>query len=136
MAKKKENGRSEGFVYIHKQIMESELWELNGNAIKIALYMLMEANFANSKRSYNGIMRKRGQLIKSYNEISKACGISVRTVHTQIQELIRIKFISAIPSGNSNPSLFTITKYDDFQNQKSGKKCPILDQDKEEIWIP
>ncbi len=111
----------DGWIKLHRKLLEWE-WFMDGNMLKLFLYLLLSANHRDSK--WQGVDIKRGQLITGQNSLSKKTKISVQSLRTCIN---RLKSTGEITVQSTNKySIITICNFDEYQmmlsetnNQKS-----------------
>lgn len=102
----------EGFVSIHRKILEWEWWT-DHNTTRLFLYIIIKANFKDNR--WQGIVIKRGQFVTSISKISQETGLSPRAVRTSLQKL---NFSQETTSKTTNRfTTITVCKYDSYQQQ-------------------
>ena len=73
----------ETYIKLYRGVIDSWVWE-RGDHLKIWLYLLLKANYADRKMiSGKGTVKvKRGQLLRSLSKIADDCRLSVQNVRT------------------------------------------------------
>ena len=100
-----------GYIKIHRTLLEWE-WFDSAEMVKVFLYLLLSANY--EERNWRGMTIKRGQLVTSWESLSRATRLSVRTLRTCIGRLENDKAI--IRKTTSQFSIITICNYDRYQS--------------------
>ena len=99
-----------GFIKIHRKILEWEWWE-NHNTLILFLYCLLAANWKDGK--FEGHTIKRGQFVTSYPTLAKKTKLSVRNVRTALKHLISTGCLTV--KSYSKFSVVTVINYDAYQ---------------------
>lgn len=102
------------YIKLCDKIVDWE-WFTDGNMLKVWLYLLVKAQYADGK--YRGVEVKRGQLLTGRKLIANETRLSEQQVRTCIN---RLKSSGQIAIESTNQySLITIVKYDDYQGSDS-----------------
>ena len=102
------------YIKLCDKIVDWE-WFTDGNMLKVWLYLLVKAQYADGK--YRGVEVKRGQLLTGRKLIANETRLSEQQVRTCIN---RLKSSGQITIESTNQySLITIVKYDDYQGSDS-----------------
>ena len=120
-----------GWIKVHRQIIESEIWSKPPLYLKIWMYLLMKAQYADYKQL------KRGQLFTSIAEIQEACSWKVgfrKEIPTKRQVYGVIDWMRKaahegyderdmngtmiVTTKVTHGMLININKYEDFQSQE------------------
>lgn len=102
------------YIKLCDKIVDWE-WFTDGNMLKVWLYLLVKAQYADGK--YRGVDVKRGQLLTGRKLIANETRLSEQQVRTCIN---RLKSSGQITIESTNQySLITIVKYDDYQGSDS-----------------
>ena len=108
----------DGKLWLHRKILDSDLWALPFGQRIVALTCLMKANWKDG--TWFGKTVKRGQWATSHDQIREACGkrwISKESVRRSLASLRRIGFADTLPDTINGRSylLVTICKYKEYQ---------------------
>ena len=102
------------YIKLCDKIVDWE-WFTDGNMLKVWLYLLVKAQYADGK--YRGVEVKRGQLLTGRKLIASETRLSEQQVRTCIN---RLKSSGQITIESTNQySMITIVKYDDYQGSDS-----------------
>lgn len=103
-----------GYIYLAKSLLESDLWFCSSNTIKVGIYLLLSANFADDERKHI----KRGECWKTLGIISEDCNITVKAVRCALDRLKSIDFIQSRGAyrGARSGQCITICNYSKFQD--------------------
>ena len=76
-----------GFVLLHRRVLESDLWELKSKQIVVAMVCLMNATWHD--KEFMGMTIRRGQWLTHYHTIKERCpcDISIKEVRGSISIL-------------------------------------------------
>lgn len=99
-----------GWIKIHRGMLDWE-WYSDEKTFKVFMHLLLTANHKDSE--WRGIAVKRGQRIISYNGLAKETDISVRSVRTCVERLIKTKELTCEPTHNY--TIITIENYNKYQ---------------------
>jgi hypothetical protein len=113
---------NDGKIWLHRKILDSDLWGLCSRHIAVAEVCLLKANWED--RPVRGIMVKRTQWITHHAEIARLCppDVTEKVVRTALAHLKRLGFLGTqvvIQSGRRY-LLITICKYNEYQNPGIG----------------
>lgn len=99
-----------GWIHIDRKLLTWE-WFDTPHMVHLWVYLLLSANY--EPKRWRGIVVDRGQLVCSFDSISKATGISIQSLRTC---MTRLESIGAITRKVTNKyTLVTISKYDEYQ---------------------
>ena len=99
-----------GYIRLHRSLLNWE-WFKSGSMLRIWLYLLMTANWADGR--FMGIKVPRGSLITSYPRIAEGTGLSRSTVIRALKKLQETGEITV--RTNHRYSHIYITHYDEYQ---------------------
>lgn len=99
-----------GYIYLHKKILNWEWWD-DVNVAKIFIHCLLRANW--SDKRWKGKVIKRGEFITSSIKMAKENGISRQQVRTALEKLQATNEITK--SATSNYTRIKVNNYDDYQ---------------------
>jgi hypothetical protein len=109
----------EGYVFLHRKILESDLWALTKEQVLVGIVCLLRARWSDG--TVQGIPVQRGQWLTHYQEIKDACPgkITASQVRHAIKRLSskEVTFISTrvVIHLGRRFLLITICKYEDYQ---------------------
>lgn len=106
----------DGAVLVARALLNSSLWTMRPEDCKLALTCICLANWR-PRKWWTGsaeIQIQRGQFVASWDRLSIASQLTVRTVRTSTQNLERVGFLTR--SRTARFSVFTIPKYDHYQD--------------------
>lgn len=112
-----------GWVKVFRSLLEWE-WYKKPNMVHLFIHLLLSANHESKK--WQGVEIKRGQLVTGRKSLSKATGISERSIRTCL-EMLKTTNELTIKTTNKY-SIITICKYEDYQELKS-----ISDQQSDQL---
>ena len=113
----KEPTTPNGWIKLHRDILDSKLWSCSDATFRVAIYLILSAN--HSTRHYRRIEIQRGQCVRSLTMISEACHISRKAARYAIQTLKADKFIEVDePFGAQQGHRITVCKYETYQTQE------------------
>ncbi len=100
----------EGWIKLYRKMLNWE-WYTNTNTKVLFIHLLL---LANHEDNYcKGQLVKRGQLITSYNKLSKELQQTIQQTRTALNNLKSTHDITVLST--KNYTLITIEKYDKFQ---------------------
>jgi hypothetical protein len=103
-----------GWIKVFRSLLDWE-WYKKPNMVHLFIHLLLSANHESKK--WQGIEIKRGQLVTGRKSLSKATGISERSIRTCLEML---KTTSELTIKTTNKySIITICKSEDYQELKS-----------------
>lgn len=100
------------YIKLNRKMLDWE-WYNNQNTKDVFIHCLLKANWKDGK--FQGVDVPRGSFISSYANIAVELGISVKSVRTAINHLIRTSELAS--KGYSKFSLFTVVKYEQYQEK-------------------
>ena len=110
---------TEGYIFLHRKILDSDLWALTSEQIIVALVCLLRARWSDG--IVKGIPVKRGQWLTHYHTIQECCPktISLSQVRHAVKRLSskEVTFFSTrvVTRFGRRYLLITICKYEDYQ---------------------
>ena len=100
----------QGFIKLHRSILDWEWWE-DDNTLKVFLYLLLNANYENSR--YRGYEVPRGSLVVGRKKMSETLHLSEREIRTAISHL---KSTNEVTTKATNKfTILTITNWEKYQ---------------------
>jgi len=102
-----------GWIKLFRKFKEWE-WYQDVNIKCVFIHLILSAN--TEEKKWQGEVIKPGQLITSYDNISKGSGVSVQSVRTAIKKLEKTNELT-IKTTNKY-SLITLLKWDNYQANK------------------
>lgn len=127
MAKRdEETGQiSGGFVILARALLESDLWREGPDALRVFIYLLMEARYSRTPSRFPGFTVKRGEVLTSLASIAEDCeyihrGHPVRWSRTKVHRLLgKLKQSDRITiKRDTYGTHVSIINYDIYQNPK------------------
>lgn len=103
---------NQGFIKLHRKILESNIWNAQPTKLKMFLYFILKANHSNHGRY------KRGEHITSYEIMQKDLDMSSKTIAKNLQWLKDEGYITVI-NGTGIGTHIKINNYDSYQSEKS-----------------
>lgn len=100
-----------GRILIDRQLLTWEWWDDN-NVLKLWIYILVRANWQDEK--WHGQIIPRGSFVTSYEQLSKATGLTISQVRTALRKLTSTGEISQ-KTTNKN-QMIVVEKYDFYQD--------------------
>ncbi|HDS1237631.1 TPA: DNA replication protein [Pluralibacter gergoviae] len=109
-----------GFVYLHRQFMDSRLYK-DSQAVHLWLHLILKANHADAvvKTDIGEMLVRRGQMISGRPTLVSETFIPDNKVKSLLRAFESKGMITSESRGRKF-SLITICKYDDFQS----RNCP------------
>jgi len=114
---------SVGWIRLHRDFVDSKLFSRSGNTVKVAVFVMLTANHKTT--FYRGAEIKRGQLVRSINQIADACHVSRKAVRYALDQMVAESFIKIdYPFGAQQGHRLTVCNYDTYQcdNSDEGKE--------------
>jgi hypothetical protein len=108
-----------GWIKIHRKITEWE-WYDDANAFRLFFHLLIMAN--HEAKQWHGITIARGKHISSYAILGKELRLTTKSIRVALNKLKGTGEVAH--EGHSNYGLFTINKYDDYQDKGSQDGSP------------
>ena len=100
----------QGFIKLHRSILDWEWWEDN-NTLKVFLYLLLNANWEDSR--YRGYEIPRGSLVVGRKKMAEPLHLSEREIRTAISHL---KSTNEVTTKATNKfTILTITNWEKYQ---------------------
>ena len=116
----KETTTPNGWIKLHRDLLDSKLWSCSDATFRVAVYLLLSAN--HSTRWHRRIKIEKGQCVRSLSMISEACSLSRKAVRYAIETLKGDNFIEIDePFGAQQGHRITVCKYDTYQTSEDVK---------------
>lgn len=100
----------EGWIKVHRRITNWE-WYHDLPTFKLFMHCLFIANVEDKK--WKGILIKRGQFVRSLQNLATECGLTMRQVRTAIEHLESTQSLTRSKIGKTQ--VFTVVEYDTYQ---------------------
>lgn len=107
----------EGWIKIHRGLLDWE-WYSDTNCVRLALHLLLKANF--QTRRWRGITIERGQLVTSRSMLARETGLSEREVRTAVSKLEKSDFLTS--RATSSYTVVTICNYERYQSSDNTER--------------
>jgi len=105
---------SNGWIKLHRSIIDSKLWSCSDATFRTAVYLLLEAN--HEPNWWRRVRIERGQCVRSLTRISADCNLSRKAVRYALDVLAEDEFLTIdYPLGAQQGHRITICKYDTYQ---------------------
>lgn len=101
---------NDGWIKVHRKMIKWE-WFDDPNTFRLFMYLLFTVNFEDKK--WRGITVKKGQLITSYDHLSKGVGLSVQQTRTSLDKLKSTGEVTH--KTNNKYGLLTVINYKQYQ---------------------
>ena len=109
-----------GWIKLYRKLLDSRLWSLSGDTLKVAIYMLLKANHAPAW--YKGVQIPRGGLVRSHGDIAEGCALGLRAVRHAIDKLEEDEFIKhTSPFGRRQVQMYLIVNYGIYQHRNDSE---------------
>jgi hypothetical protein len=117
-----------GFVTLHRSALESWLWELPGAQFKVAITILLLANWKEGRAFSGGalVTVSRGSFMCSLSTIGAQAKVSTQTTRTALRNLERCEFLTS--QSTNRYRIITVLNYDKWQDIGEGPAKPINKQ--------
>lgn len=110
-----ENSDKNGWIRLHRRIIDSRLWSCTDSTFRVAVYLLLSAN--HDKRWVRRVLIERGQCVRSLTQISADCNVTRNTTRYALKILKQDGFLSIDePFGTQQGHRITICNYDTYQD--------------------
>lgn len=108
---------SEGAVWLHRKLLDSDIWTSGPITIQVAIGCLLMANWED-QQWYNRSLHKtqlipRGSFVGTQETLSKRFNLTRQNIRTSMQNLSNMQFLTTTPTGRV--TTITILKYNDYQ---------------------
>lgn len=100
-----------GFIVLHRKLLEWE-WFADPKTLVVWIYLLFRANWKPNR--WKGIEIGRGETLETIAGISRATGLSVRSVRTALDHLKSTNEVTTKSTGYG--TLISITQYKKYQD--------------------
>ena len=98
------------FIKLNRKIKNWE-WYTDVNTAHFFIYCILTANWKDD--SFHGMEVKRGQFIRTLENISRETGLSIQNIRTAIKHLISTQELTQNQHGKYR--IFTVVKYEQYQ---------------------
>ena len=105
------NNSDNGFIVLHRKLLEWE-WFSDPKTLVVWIYLLFRANWKPNR--WKGIEIGRGETLETIAGISRATGLSVRSVRTALEHLKSTNEVTTKSTGYG--TLISITQYKKYQD--------------------
>lgn len=105
------NNSENGFIVLHRKLLEWE-WFSDPKTLVVWIYLLFRANWKPNR--WKGIEIGRGETLETIAGISRATGLSVRSVRTALDHLKSTNEVTTKSTGYG--TLISITQYKKYQD--------------------
>lgn len=103
-------GDNQTWVKIYRDMQKWE-WYTDGNTMRLFLHLILKANIKDGR--FKGIEVKRGQLVTSYDHLSRELKLSVKQIRTALNHL---KWTGEVASQAYHDfTLITVLNFDKYQ---------------------
>ena len=115
----------DGAVVVARAILNSSLWTMRIEDRVVALTCIAIANFRDAEwwDGNQKITIKRGQFVRSWQELAKACNLPLQVVRTSIKNLENNRDNQGVPfltrKSTQRYTLYTMPKYDFYQDLRN-----------------
>lgn len=106
-----------GFITLHRQSLRSWLWDMPPTQTKVAITLLLMANWCRGKTFSGGALVRveRGQVMTSLDSLAREARVSRQATRTALANLKKCNFITC--RATRRFSMITILNYDSFQSK-------------------
>lgn len=114
-----------GWIKLHRKILDNEIWQ-DVTAFRLFTLLLLKASHKDGMKT-RGIEVNRGQYLRAYSKLAEDLEymegrgykkVPKSTVERKVKKLVDASMVSV--SETVSGTLFTITKYDDYQGLDDG----------------
>lgn len=109
---------TEGYIKIHRKILESAIFRLGAEAIGVLTILLLKANWKPLKwldeATGEEILIPRGTFVTSRKSLSIMCGLSEQKIRTWIAKFKKAKIITS--KSTSKSTIISILNYNKYQD--------------------
>ena len=100
-----------GYIKLYRSILDWEWWD-SPKTRDLFIYLLLAANWED--KPWQGMVIRRGQLVSSLSNLSKAVGITEKSVRVALEHL---KMTNEVTTERANGgTLITIVNYEKYQS--------------------
>jgi len=104
---------SSGFITLHRKIIDWE-WYADINTTRVFIHLLLKANHKDKK--HRGTLVKRGELLTSFELLSKETGLSIRKLRTSLKNLELTNEVTR--EATNKGTRLTVCNYDTYQTKE------------------
>ena len=98
------------FIKLNRKIKNWE-WYTDVNTAHFFVYCILTANWKDD--NFHGMEVKRGQFIRTLENISRETGLSIQNIRTAVKHLISTQELTQNQHGKYR--IFTVVKYEQYQ---------------------
>ena len=114
MDKPEQSSNTNGYIKLHRTILDSKLWSCSDATFRVAVYLLLSANHKTGFTRRVEI--KPGQCVRSISMISENCNLSRKAVRYALSLLASDSFVAIDePFGAQRGHRISICKWDSYQ---------------------
>jgi len=106
----------DGAFVVARAILNSSLWTMRAEDCKVAVTLIGLANWK-ERKWFDGKLNvsiKRGQLIRSLDDMAASCHVSLQVLRTSLKNLEKCGFLTR--QSTQRYTIITIPKYDKYQD--------------------
>ena len=116
-----------GWIKFHRKILDNEIWQ-DVTAFRLFTLLLLKASHKDGVKT-RGIEVNRGQYLRAYSKLAEDLEylegrgykkVSKSTIERKVKKLVEASMVSV--SETVSGTMFTITKYDDYQGSDDKKE--------------
>lgn len=100
----------DGWIKLYRKLAEWE-WYQDSSMVHLYIHILIHANF--EEKIWRGVNVERGQLITGLQSLNFATGISIQSLRTCLNRLIKTNEI--VVKSTNRFTIITVCKYEDYQ---------------------
>lgn len=120
-----------GYIKLHRQLLDSYQFS-NPNNLKIWIWMLLKANYANKvvsikvSKGYTDVLVERGQFVFGRHKAAVELDMDDNMIYRAIKKFENDKTITI--KSNNQYSIITICKYDEYNKKDENDEQPVGSQ--------
>ena len=108
---------SDGAVWLHRKLMDSDIWTASDQTLRLMITCLLMANWED-QQWYNRSLHKtqlipRGSFVSTFKNLSTTSHLSLQSLRTSLMGLENMQFLTRKVTGRVTQ--ITILKYNDYQ---------------------
>lgn len=101
---------AEGYIKLHRSLLEWELWD-DHSATRVLTYLMLAVNW--QEKRWMGVTVAPGSLVTSYGSIATRCGLTEKVVRRALNGLEEVGVLVRERAGKGQ--LVTLVNWDKFQ---------------------
>ena len=106
---------SQGWIKLHRQFLDSRVFNSSPATFKVCIYLMLSAN--HKPRIVRGVQIERGQCIRSLTMIADDCDLSRKAVRCALDNLEKFEFITTdAPFGAQQGHRISVCNYATYQD--------------------